>query len=74
MRRIVLTLLAAVVGIGLLTASPGGASGKGHHRVAIVFNGQGNNLDAYESVPPFRHQRVITTRADDPAGLGTGHP
>ncbi len=35
----------------------------------IVFNGQGNNLDAYASQPPFTHQRVITTIADDPNGL-----
>ena len=35
----------------------------------IVFNGQGNNLDAYDSQPPFEHQRVITTIADDPKGL-----
>src|SRR3954469_5229582 len=69
MRRILVTVLAAVVGIGLLTALPGGAAGKGPHRAAIVFSGQGNNLDAYESARPFRHQRVITTRADDPEGL-----
>jgi hypothetical protein len=37
--------------------------------VPIVFNGQGNNLDAYDSQPPFAHQRVITTIADDPNGL-----
>ncbi len=36
---------------------------------AIVFNGQGNNLDAYEAQPPFRTQRVITTAAKDPAGM-----
>lgn len=32
----------------------------------IVFNGQGNHLDAYSSAPPFEHQRVITSAADDP--------
>src|SRR6476646_8267692 len=69
MRRTLATLVVAVVGITLLTALPGGAAGKGPHRAAIVFNGQGNNLDAYESTAPFRHQRVITTRADDPSGL-----
>jgi len=69
MRRTFATLVAAVVGITLLTALPGGAAGKDPHRAAIVFNGQGNNLDAYESTAPFRHQRVITTRADDPSGL-----
>jgi hypothetical protein len=35
----------------------------------VVFNGQGNNLDAYEPIPPFTTQRVITTIADDPNGL-----
>lgn len=35
----------------------------------VVFNGQGNNLDAYEPIPPFTTQRVITTIADDPDGL-----
>ena len=69
MRRTVVILLAAVVGIGLLPAVPGGAAGRGPRHRAIVFSGQGNNLDAYESVPPFRHQRVITTSADDPKGL-----
>lgn len=35
----------------------------------IVLNGQGNNLDAYTASSPFRHQRVITTRSQDPNGL-----
>jgi hypothetical protein len=34
-----------------------------------VFNGQGNNLDAYEPIPPFTTQRVIHTIADQPDGL-----
>ena len=34
-----------------------------------VFNGQGNNLDAYDADPPFATQRVIHTIADDPNGL-----
>ena len=34
-----------------------------------VFNGQGNNLDAYEPIPPFTTQRVDHTIADDPKGL-----
>jgi hypothetical protein len=36
---------------------------------SIVFNGQGNNLDAYDSQPPFATQRVVRTVADDPAGM-----
>jgi len=35
----------------------------------VVFNGQGNNLDAYEPIPPFTTQRVITNAEDDPSGL-----
>lgn len=34
----------------------------------IVFSGQGNHLDAYSSAPPFEHQRVISSAADDPDG------
>jgi hypothetical protein len=34
--------------------------------VPLVFNGQGNHLDAYTSEPPFEHQRVITSAEDDP--------
>lgn len=33
---------------------------------ALVFNGQGNRLDAYSSDPPFEHQRVIDNAQDDP--------
>jgi len=32
----------------------------------IVLNGQGNHLDAYWSEPPFEHQRVISSAAEDP--------
>jgi hypothetical protein len=69
MRRTAVILLAAVVGSALLAAAPGAAADQRARRPAIVFNGQGNTLDAYESVPPSRHPRVITTRADDPKGL-----
>lgn len=34
--------------------------------VPLVFNGQGNHLDAYASEAPFEHQRVITSAEDDP--------
>ena len=42
------------------TAAPSAAA------VPLVFNGQGNHLDAYASEPPFEHQRVITSAEDDP--------
>ncbi|MET0148300.1 MAG: hypothetical protein ABW310_04025, partial [Acidimicrobiales bacterium] len=35
----------------------------------IVFNGQGNNLDAYSTGETVETQRVISTIADDPDGL-----
>ena len=47
------------------TTARGGASASG----VAVFNGQGNDLDAYEPEPPFRTQKVVTTRAKDPNGL-----
>jgi hypothetical protein len=47
---------------------PGTARGAGERRV-VVFNGQGNDLDAYRAVRPFRHQTVITNHDADPEGL-----
>ena len=44
------------------SASTGGAGG------AVVFNGQGNNLVAYDTEPPFTSQQVITNATDDPEG------
>ena len=35
----------------------------------IVLSTEGNNLNAYETEPPFRKQTVIRTAADDPEGL-----
>jgi hypothetical protein len=70
MRRIVLTALTATVVAAL--AAPGAAALAPTRRSsdpAIVFSGEGNNLNAYEGVPPFRKQRVITTRDQDPKGL-----
>jgi hypothetical protein len=36
---------------------------------AIVLSTEGNNLNAYETEPPFRKQTVIRAAADDPDGL-----
>ena len=33
---------------------------------AVVFNGEGNNLQALGTSPPFEAQQVITAAADDP--------
>ncbi len=35
----------------------------------LVFNAEGNNLDAYGNGDPAESQRVITTAAEDPDGL-----
>jgi hypothetical protein len=78
MRRTLVTVIAvsAVIVSGVALATPAGSAptsamssgGSGKLR-PIVFSGEGNNLNAYDSAPPFRKQRVITTRADDPKGL-----
>jgi hypothetical protein len=47
------------------TASEPGAEGEDGAGY-VVFNAQGNHLDAYDPEPPFEHQRVITAAADDP--------
>jgi hypothetical protein len=50
-------------GASVTTSTPGPPA------ETIVFNGQGNNLDAYDSQPPFATQRVVRTVEDDPNGL-----
>jgi hypothetical protein len=70
-RRFLLVLTTCVVALSTVapargTVSSGGAAAA---RRVIVLNGQGNDLDAYASRPPFRHQTVIETRARDPKGL-----
>lgn len=35
----------------------------------IVFNGEGNNLNAYAATPPFKKQNVIRNHDEDPNGL-----
>jgi hypothetical protein len=77
-------LLASVVAVGAIVAACSSGSGSGSASgpasapdttaapaatAPIVFNGQGNNLDAYTPDPPFATQRVIKTIADDPNGL-----
>ncbi len=78
MRRslVVLIAVSAAVTTCIALAAPAGSmprsamgSGAREKPRAIVFSAEGNNLNAYDSVPPFRRQRVITTRADDPKGL-----
>jgi hypothetical protein len=70
MRRALLIIAAAAVATALVVPAAGATRPqRSGPRAAIVFSGEGNNLNAYSSVPPFKHQRVITTRDDDPKGL-----
>jgi hypothetical protein len=72
-RRLTPMLIGAVLAVALVTAwaAPGRtsrpvqASSKG----VIVFNGEGNNLNAYTADPPFTKQNVIRNHNDDPKGL-----
>jgi hypothetical protein len=75
--------VAALVALALVAACSGGDSdddsGGGDAESAttsateptsvIVLSTEGNNLNAYETEPPFRKQTVIRTNADDPDGL-----
>jgi hypothetical protein len=47
------------------TAAGGGDEGD-DGRGVIVFNGQGNDLDAYDGAPPFNTQKLFTNANDDP--------
>jgi hypothetical protein len=58
------TVMAASVGMLGAPALAGDSS-----QPVIVLNGQGNDLDAYASSPPFKTQKVITNREDDPKGF-----
>jgi hypothetical protein len=72
MKRAVLAVtLAVMLAVALLAAVPTGAVAKDKpaRSDAIVFNGQGNDLDAYAPTPPFKHQTVYTTREKDPKGF-----
>jgi hypothetical protein len=75
--------VAALVALALVAACSGDDgdddSGSGDAEAAttsateptsvIVLSTEGNNLNAYETEPPFRKQTVIRTNADDPDGL-----
>jgi hypothetical protein len=57
-----------VVGAAAVPGSAAAPAKSSRAKAAIVFNGEGNNLNAYSSVPPFKKQRVITNAEDDPKG------
>ena len=68
-RRLRLTIAGLVAGTLVATWAATGASarpaGKSPEGV-IVFNGEGNNLNAYAAEPPFTKQTVIRNHDDDP--------
>jgi hypothetical protein len=51
---------------GSSTTDSAGGKGDGEGGDVIVFNGQGNDLDAYEGAPPFNTQKLFTNANDDP--------
>jgi hypothetical protein len=68
------TLVIATAAVLALATPPVAASTRtaaqgSRAKQAIVFSGEGNNLNAYNSTPPFKKQRVITAREQDPKGL-----
>jgi hypothetical protein len=54
-----------LVGSGAAPAATAGPS-KVSPKDVIVFNGEGNNLNAYKAEPPFTKQNVIRNHKDDP--------
>jgi len=63
-----------IAGLAVAALAAGGSGDDGGDRGStrdpvIVFNGEGNNLNAYEGTPPFEKQTVIRNRDDDPDGL-----
>ena len=72
-RRLRPMLVGAAAAVVLVAAwaAPGGTSRptETSSKGAIVFNGQGNNLNAYTADPPFTKQNVIRNHDDDPNGL-----
>jgi hypothetical protein len=63
-----------LAGLAVTALAAGGSAGNGGERgnarnSVIVFNGEGNNLNAYEAAPPFEKQTVIRNHDDDPDGL-----
>lgn len=72
-RRIRQTLVGSAAAIALVAAwaGPGGTSrpAQSSSKGVIVFNGEGNNLNAYTADPPFTKQTVIRNHDDDPNGL-----
>ncbi len=62
---------AAAIALVAAWAGPGGTSRptQSSSKGVIIFNGEGNNLNAYTADPPFTKQNVIRNHDDDPKGL-----
>jgi hypothetical protein len=67
LRQVVIT--AFVLASASLAAGGSDDAGGGSRTAVIVFNGEGNNLNAYQGAPPFKKQTVIRNHEDDPDGL-----
>jgi len=67
-RRAAALTVAATVGalVGMLSGAPAAKKAPARY---VVLNGEGNNLNAFASKPPFTKQAVITNRKPDPKGL-----
>jgi hypothetical protein len=67
----VLAVSTLAVSTLVASAGPGNATRPEQSRPGdvIVFNGEGNNLNAYAAKPPFKKQTVIRNHEDDPDGL-----
>jgi hypothetical protein len=72
-RRMHLSLVAPLVAGALFASWPApvatARTAKDSPKGVIVFNGEGNNLNAYTAEPPFTKQTVIRNHDDDPNGL-----
>jgi hypothetical protein len=69
MKRTVLTVLLVAATLATIPAVASAGGDRSTKQTVIVFNGQGNDLDAYASTPPFKTQNVYTTREQDPKGF-----
>jgi hypothetical protein len=71
MKRTLLVMLLALIVVTIPATAGAERPTKGGAKSdpIIVFNGQGNDLDAYTPNPPFTTQNVYTTREQDPKGF-----
>src|SRR5688500_1880476 len=63
------TLAASVATSPAATTAPSPPRGDEPRLTGVLFNGEGNNLNAYGTRRPFVKQNVISNAGDDPNGL-----